>query len=52
MLAHLKIISDIAKITPARLPKSGKLYNFFGRQKRRFDTFDDFGVRNDQKVYT
>ena len=32
--------------------KSGKLYNFFGHQKQRFSTFDDFGVRNDQKVYT
>ena len=62
-------ISGISQITSP--PNSGKLYNFFGCQKRRFSTyyktndydndgsdncdynfgtFDNFGVKNDQKV--
>ena len=62
-------LSGISQITSP--PNSGKLYNFFGCQKRRFSTyyktndydndgsdncdynfgtFDNFGVKNDQKV--
>ena len=53
------LLSGLPKLPPPPPPNSGKLYNFWNDDydndgsdncDYNFGTFDDFGVKNDQKI--